>query len=140
MGRGRERYTPKGDIPLFSPCLPNRVFRLMARKERDKGIRGELEVRDIFRRYGFKAERGQQHSGSPDSPDVKTSLDYWLHVEVKRVEAFSLYPSLAQAAEDAGLLHVPVVFHRRSGKRWVVVLDAEDFMDLVKMKEGGTNG
>ena len=47
---------------------------------RNKGKRGELEWRDVIRSHGYEARRGQQFSGSPDSPDVVTDLPY--HFEV----------------------------------------------------------
>jgi len=103
----------------------------MAKMSRDKGARGEREVAKLLVRSGVKAERGVQRDGSKGSPDVKTEFDEWLHIEVKRVEAFSLYKALAQAEEDAGLERTPVVFHRRSGEEWVVVLRAQDFIDLI---------
>jgi Holliday junction resolvase len=37
---------------------------------REKGKRGERQWRDELRAQGFAARRGQQFSGSPDSPDV----------------------------------------------------------------------
>jgi len=37
---------------------------------REKGKRGERQWRDELRANGYAARRGQQFSGSPDSPDV----------------------------------------------------------------------
>ena len=100
----------------------------MGKMSRDKGKRGELEVAALLRDFGFRAERGQQHSGTPDSPDVKHDIE-GLHIEVKRIEALQLYPALSQAREDCGD-DTPVVFHRRNGKQWVAIMDATDFLDL----------
>jgi len=100
------------------------------RHARNKGKSGELEVRDLLRKYGVPARRGQQFRGGPGTPDVIHGLE-GIHVEVKRVESFSLYPALAQAKDEADEGDTPVVFHRRNEKRWVVVLDAEDFLDMV---------
>lgn len=97
---------------------------------RAKGIRGELEVRDLLRRYGFAAKRGQQHAGGDDSPDVKHNMEGF-HIEVKRVQKLALYPAMEQAAADAALGETPIVFHKRNHKDWVVVIDAEDFLDLM---------
>jgi hypothetical protein len=108
----------------------------MAKKSRDKGKRGELEVAALLRDYGVSARRGQQFSGSPDSPDVLHSMP-GIHIEVKRVEAFALYPSLVQADEDSGD-DVPVVFHRRNDQPWVVVLHAEDFLYLLGLRRPPT--
>ena len=37
---------------------------------RQKGARGERELAAVFTTAGFPARRGQQFSGSPDSPDI----------------------------------------------------------------------
>lgn len=102
----------------------------MTINSRNKGCNGEREVRDLIRAHGFAARRGQQFSGSPESPDVIHSIP-GIHVEVKRVESFSLYPALDQARRDSPVGHTPTVWHRKSRREWVVVLPAEDFLTLV---------
>jgi len=98
---------------------------------RAKGCRGERECRDLFRDNGYKARRGQQFSGSPDSPDVVTSLEGYL-VEVKRVEQFNAYKAIEQAEKDCvGSDNKPVVFHKKNGKDWIVILKHEEFFDLL---------
>ena len=67
---------------------------------RNKGKAGELELaHELTRILGCEARRGQQFSGSPDSPDVMTNLP-GLHIECKRVERFNLYDALAQSAQN----------------------------------------
>ena len=100
---------------------------------RDKGKLGELEVRDLLRKFGFEARRGQQFQGGPGSPDVVHSLEGF-HFEVKRVESLLLYPAMDQANRDKSPGEVPVVFHRRNKKPWVVVIDAEDFLMLLRRR------
>lgn len=90
---------------------------------RAKGARGEREWRDFLRSLGLEARRGQQYSGSPDSPDVVCPGLPSVHWEVKRVEAGSPYTWMAQAQADAGLL-IPAVAHKRNGREWLVVLPA----------------
>lgn len=95
---------------------------------RQKGKRGELEFAALLRQYGHEARRGQQFCGSPDSPDVVSDIDY--HVEVKRVERLNLWAAIEQARADAG--DKPwLVAHRKNQERWVVILDAEEFLRLV---------
>jgi hypothetical protein len=98
---------------------------------RAKGCRGELEVRDLLRKYGFTAERGQQRAGGADSQDVKHDMEGW-HLEVKFVEAFSLWNAMDQAERDSEGLALPVVFHRKKRRPWVAILDAETFLQLVR--------
>jgi len=93
---------------------------------REKGARGERDCRDLLRGFGYEAHRGQQHSGGADSPDVIHSIP-GVHIEVKRVEGNDPYRWIKQAVSDCGD-RVPVVFHRRNHKEWLVILRAEDFL------------
>lgn len=101
----------------------------MGKSQRDKGKRGEAEVARILRAHGYDARRGVQHHGGPDSPDVTGLPGY--HIEVKRTESLRLYDALEQSSMDAGSNEVPTVWHRRNGRRWVVILDAEDFLRAI---------
>jgi Holliday junction resolvase len=102
----------------------------MSKLSKDKGKRGEREVAALMREYGFEAVRGQQHSGSPDSPDVKHNMMNF-HVEVKRAERFRLFEALAQARADAKPSDVPLVFHRMNNTEWVIIMSARDFLKLI---------
>ncbi len=105
---------------------------------RNKGVRGELEWRDELTRRGYTAERGQQHAGGGDSPDVIHDIP-GVHFEVKRTERFSLYAAVDQARRDASL-KIPVVAHRCNDDRrkgsckgdWLLVLGADDFFYFLK--------
>lgn len=98
---------------------------------RTKGKAGELEVAGILRRHGIKARRGQQFSGSPDSPDVVADMP-GIHLEVKRTERFELRAALSQAQRDAGDGEMPVVLQRGNRQPWVAVMLMEDFLKLYK--------
>ena len=95
-----------------------------------KGKRGELEVAEFLRHFGYTARRGQQFSGSSDSPDVVHSIE-GLHIEVKFTESFNAYKAMEQAEDDCGKEDIPVVFYRKKRKRWMVLINAEDFMKLL---------
>lgn len=99
---------------------------------RNKGAAGERELaRELARIFRCSARRGQQFSGSPDSPDVVTSLP-GIHFECKRVEHFNLYDALDQATRDAGADKVPVVCHRRNLREWVLVCRLDEVAHLVE--------
>jgi Holliday junction resolvase len=98
---------------------------------RAKGARGERELSKVLRDHGWDARRGQQFSGSPDSPDVVSNLPY--QIECKRVESLNLYKALEQATKDAeGSGKPPIVCHKKNGKDWVVILNLNDFLQLVE--------
>ena len=99
----------------------------MGKFSREKGKRGEREWAEFLRDRGFVSRRGVQFHGGLDSPDVITRDLGRVHWEVKRVEGLSLYMALDQARGDAGD-KIPVIAHRRNGKPWVVILDADLFI------------
>lgn len=96
---------------------------------RSKGARAEREFASFLREHGFDARRGQQFSGSPDSPDVISNFP--MHVEVKMVQKLNLIDACAQAEGDCG--GKPwLVAHRRNHSPWLVTLKAEVLMELVR--------
>lgn len=97
---------------------------------RAKGARGEREFAEYLRSHGWAARRGQQFSGSPDSPDVVSDVP-GAHFEVKRVEKGSLYAWLAQAVRDAGNGQMPIVAHRRNGGGWIAILPMDNLMEIL---------
>ena len=102
----------------------------MSASQKNKGKRGELELAHMLTNHGFPAHRGQQFSGSPDSPDVVCpSLPF--HIECKRCESLSLYPAMQQAVNDAGEGSVPLVAHRRNRREWLAILRLDDLLELL---------
>lgn len=95
---------------------------------RKKGARGEREVAQFLKDHGYAARRGQQYCGANGDADV-VGLD-GIHIEVKRTEALRLWDAMEQAKSDAREGELPAVWHRKNGKRWVVVMDAEDWLKL----------
>lgn len=97
-----------------------------------KGKVGELELAHFLTEAGFPARRGQQYSGSPDSPDVVCESLEDLHIECKRIESGhgSTYKWLEQSREDSGEDQIPIVCHRKNRKKWLVTLELEDFLEL----------
>jgi hypothetical protein len=100
----------------------------MSKMSRDKGKRGEREVAELCNRYGFAARRGQQFSGSPDSPDVVVNLD--VHLEVKRTERANLPAAYRQSCADAGIDKEPLVVTRANGTAWMLYCAFEHYLAL----------
>lgn len=99
---------------------------------RDKGCRGERELANKLKEYGYDCRRGQQYCGANGDADV-VGLD-GVHIECKRTERLSLYDALAQAKADAKDGEMPVVMHRKNHCEWVVVQPLEDWIELYKEK------
>lgn len=102
----------------------------MGRMSRNKGKTGERELANILKEHGYDARRGQQFCGANGDADVVGLPG--IHIEVKRTESLSLYPALEQAGSDAREGEIPVVFHRRNHKRWVAIMELENFLNLYK--------
>jgi Holliday junction resolvase len=98
---------------------------------RAKGARGERLWRDQLRAEGFTARRGQQFSGSPDSPDVICEELGNLHMEVKFVESLNLDKACEQATKDSGGKHW-IVAHKKKNKNWKVTMSADLFFKLLR--------
>ena len=98
---------------------------------RAKGARGERQWRDELRANGYDARRGQQFSGSPDSPDVICDALPRAHFEVKAVERLNIEDAMEQARRD-GVGKVPLVAHKRNHRPWLVTMGAETFFQFLR--------
>lgn len=98
---------------------------------RDKGARYERHVAEVLRDHGYEAERGCQHSGGKDSPDVKHNMPN-IHIEAKAVEKLNLWNALAQSERDAGDNEIPIVVFKRNRSKDYVALQFEDFLKIFK--------
>lgn len=96
---------------------------------REKGARGERELAEALRSYGYNAYRGMQFKGGEDSPDVVCFDD--IHIECKRVENLNIDKAMEQAQRDCGK-KIPAVFHRRNNKPWKVTMLLDDWQKLYK--------
>lgn len=102
----------------------------MAKNSRRKGKEGELEWAHWLTDRGIPARRGQQFSGTADSPDVVADHPGW-HPEVKRVEQLNIYDAIEKAASEAAPGNTPYVAHRRNRKEWLITMKAEDWLKAV---------
>lgn len=102
-------------------------------KSQRKGANGERELVEILRKHGYDARRGGSLTFGT-TPDV-TGIP-GVHIEVKRTERLDLYGAMEQAQRDAQAFQdgIPVVFHRRSRKPWVIIMPLEDWVELYRTK------
>lgn len=102
----------------------------MTINSRDKGCRGERELANKLKEYGFDCRRSVQYCGANGDADV-VGLEGF-HIECKRVEALSLYKALSQAKSDAKNGDMPVVMHRKNNCEWVVIQPLETWIEMYK--------
>lgn len=99
---------------------------------RQKGASYEREVATFLKENGYSAKRGVQFGfgNAEDNPDVIHSLA-GIHIECKRVQKLNIHEAMDQAEKDCGGTDKrPTVWHRINGKRTMVTMRAEDFLEL----------
>jgi len=101
---------------------------------RDKGARYERYIAKRIREYGYEAERGCQHAGGKDSPDVKCNMN-GIHWECKKVEKLNIWNALAQSERDAGDGEIPAVVFARNRSKDYVAVPFDDFMRMFRAYE-----
>jgi Holliday junction resolvase len=100
----------------------------LAINSRDKGARGERELANKLKEYGYTTRRGQQYSGI-EGQDV-VGLD-GIHIECKRVERLNIYDAVDQAKRDTEG-GKPTVFHRKNHCEWLVTMTLDDWIGLYR--------
>ena len=117
----------------------------MGKAQREKGKRGERELANYLRDYGYDCRRGQQYSGSNGDADVVGLPG--IHIECKRVERLNIYDAIQQAINDtqaeqlpAGKEIYPAVFHRRNRGSWLATMRLEDWINLYRECDAGRQG
>ena len=101
---------------------------------RQKGARGERELANILKGYGYEdSRRGQQYCGSNGDADVVGLSG--IHIECKRVEKLNLEKAMEQAEHDRKEQKKAAVFHRKDRKPWLVTMKLEDWMELFQAYE-----
>jgi len=104
----------------------------MAINSKRKGSRGEREWAKVCRDQGFEVRRTQQYAGGTEESADCIGLPY-VHQEVKRVERLNIDEAMEQAERDSkGRNLLPIVAHRRNGKRWKVTMYADDWFELYR--------
>lgn len=115
---------------------------------KQKGSRGEREWAKFCRDQGYDVRRTQQYCGGTEESADCVGLPY-IHQEVKRVEKLNIDEALEQAYSDWTRGHkdvsnqkwsaqnIPIVAHRKNGKRWKVTMYADDWFRLYKEFEAG---
>lgn len=97
-----------------------------------KGKKGERELANKLREYGYKSRRGQQYCGSNGDADVIGLPG--IHIECKRVEKLNIYDAVEQSKNDTKPDEIPVVMHRKNRKEWLVTMSLNEWMKLYERR------
>jgi hypothetical protein len=109
----------------------------MGKASRDKGKVGERAWAAFLRDVGGfdDARRGVQYSGLGNAPDcVVPCLGETFWCEVKRINRGTqiVYDWMDQATRDSCVGQIPYVAHRKDNCRWLVTLNADDWMKIMR--------
>lgn len=112
---------------------------------RQKGNAGEREWAKILNeKFGVKYHRTPLSGGMDLKGDIQRTygsppsrIDDF-HWEVKRVEKLNVWKAMEQATRDCRN-KIPTVAHRKNNSQWLVTLEAEDFLNIVKELEELSN-
>lgn len=99
----------------------------MSINSKKKGAKGERELANKLKEYGYETRRGQQYNGL-EGEDV-IGLDY-IHIECKRVEKLNIENAILQAKQDRKEGQFPTVFHRKNRSNWLVTMELQDWINL----------
>jgi hypothetical protein len=101
---------------------------------RSKGNRAEREVIDMLKARGWTGAYRNFQSGGQGGGDVIGGPPD-VHIEVKHRERAAIYEWLAQAESECRPTDLPVVFFRRNKCGWYAVLEADELLALLKLRE-----
>lgn len=99
----------------------------MARAERDKGVRGEREVRHLLEQHGFQV-RGLEGTGD----HLAFGHGLVLHVETKRQELARPWQWIEQAEPETPPGAMTVIAFRRSRSKWYALVPLEQLADVLE--------
>lgn len=100
----------------------------VGRAARNKGARGERQVRDIFRAFGFETVR-RGHVFDHESDVIGAP---GIHIEVKYQKTAKIWKWIGQAEMEAKIKNdgQPVIWFRKDFEPWRVIVPAKLFMEM----------
>ena len=108
----------------------------MGRMAKMKGIRGELQVRDLCRENGFTSvQRGGQAMFQRGSEIADVVGLPGIHIECKNVERLNYRQAMEQSIRDCeqeGAGNLPILAHKSNRKPWLITMRASDWFKLYK--------
>lgn len=101
----------------------------MSINSKQKGAKGERELANKLKDYGYNCRRTQQFCGNTGQADDVEGLDY-IHIECKRVERLNIDEAIEQAVRDTKDNKFPAAFHRKNRKDWLVTMQLDTWIKL----------
>jgi uncharacterized protein (UPF0216 family) len=100
---------------------------------RAKGARGEREfIERHLLEHWPQARRNLDQFGEDKRDCIRVAGVHW---QIKRTERLELWAAIHQAEQEASPLDVPIVAFRRNRSRWYCVLEADELIALLRLRE-----
>lgn len=105
---------------------------VVPRASRDKGQRGELEVRTILAEHGFTVHASQRNLGGAQGDTLALGHGVVLHVETKRREQINIWAALTQTTTECAAEARPLLAFRRNHSPWYAAMPLLDLLTVVR--------
>ena len=99
--------------------------------KRDKGVRGEREVAQLFEQAGFEV-RGLEGLGDHNAFRDETGRLLAIHLEVKRQERLRVQEWLRQTVDESPAGMLPLLCFRQNRERWIACLPLDNLLELLR--------
>lgn len=106
----------------------------MGRRERERGKRGELEVRNVLRDHGFTVRATQRNLGGDQGDMLALGKGRVFHVETKLRETLNIWASLTQTINECPADATPLLTFRRNGTQWFAAMPLLSLLDVLDMR------
>lgn len=97
---------------------------------KQKGKRGELDLVHELNDRGFSTERTAQFNGKSVDSEADLRGINGVHIECKVRERHNVYDYMCQVDRDKKDNELGCVFMKSSRKKWLVVMDLDDWIKL----------
>lgn len=105
----------------------------MTLNSRRKGKRGELEfIERHLAEHWPEACRNLDQYGDDKRDVAKVAGCHW---QIKRTEQLKLWAAIKQAHDEAAATDLPIVAFRRNRSPWYCVIEADELVALLRMRE-----
>lgn len=102
---------------------------------KQKGKRGELELKRKLNEYGFDTRRTVQYNGKALEGNADLIGLPNIHIECKRNERLNIYDAIEQVKRDKKEDELGGVFWRKNNYEWLVTMTLDDWIKLYKESE-----
>ena len=111
----------------------------MGKPSRDKGKLGELEMVHVLRAAGWPDAERTSNGREQGLGDIANGPKD-VYMEVRRREKLNVWASFEEASRKAPMGYLPLVAFRRSRSPWLTVVELDEMLPLLALREKALDG